>query len=140
MGTRWFIFLPLFSKIHVASTTEFYHTHQFIQLQEGVAIERLEQNQPQYIASSITECFLHNEQQSYYVQASRNGSHWICSFFLYVENVSTKFIPQSGSEVFRFDFMPTINECLDWLRLGHKEDGVYEVNLKNGKEPECFVI
>ena len=52
--------------------------------------------------------------------------------------MSTKFIPQSGSEVFRLDFSSTINECLDWLRLGHKEDGVYEVNLKNGKRARVF--
>ena len=131
--------LLLLSSFYVASSAEvFYNTHQFIQLQEDVVIDGLAQDQPQYIASSITECILHNKQQSYYVQASRNGSHWICSFFDYFENVSLKFIPQKGSEVFRLEFSSTINECKDWLRLGHTEDGVYWINLRNRKTTRVF--
>lgn len=139
MEARSIVFFALLSKISVMHTAEvFYHTHEYIQLKEGVSIDALEEDQAQLNASSITECFLHNKQQSYYVQALRNGSHWICSFFDYVQNVSTKFIPKEGSEIFRLDFSSTINECLGWLRLGNKKDGVYWINIPNGKRTRVF--
>ena len=123
----------IFLCVGITNAEENLHS-KYVQIGENVTFQNVESIHQANVTSKL-ECLLLCQQKDCYITSIINtGSLWICSLFYYIEKFSSKLVPYDtslggSSELFKIS-VHAENECLDWLKAGHKKDGVYWIGIE----------